>query len=101
MKVRFETYSYRFADQIFNGMFHLRDEFFNILKASFENADITIATRPLLNEVLKQNFEKFGWTSQPQIFENQNDIYAKLDFLKARLGVEVQFGHSSFIGIDV
>ena len=26
---------------------------------------------------------------------------AKMDFLKDRIGIEVEFGHSSFIGIDL
>ena len=33
-------------------------------------------------------------------FDKDDDAYAKFDFLKDRIGVEVQFGHSSFIGID-
>lgn len=27
--------------------------------------------------------------------------HAKLDFMKERIGVEIQFGHASFIGIDL
>jgi Restriction endonuclease BglII len=31
----------------------------------------------------------------------QLDPSAKMDFLKDRVGVEVEFGHSSFLGIDL
>ena len=48
-----------------------------------------------------QCFRQKGWTSQPQIFESDNDAYARFDFLKDRVGVEVQFGHPSFMGIDL
>jgi hypothetical protein len=37
-------------------------------------------------------------------FEAVQDIWiptAKMDFLKERIGIEVAFGHSSFIGIDL
>jgi hypothetical protein len=30
-----------------------------------------------------------------------SDPAAKLDFLKERIGIEVAFGHASFIGIDI
>ena len=42
-----------------------------------------------------------GWESQPAVFEELGDPTAKMDFLKDRIGIEVEFGHSSFIGIDL
>ena len=53
------------------------------------------------NKILNSEFEKRGWESQPPVFDREDDAYAKFDFLKDRIGVEVQFGHSSFIGIDL
>jgi hypothetical protein len=35
------------------------------------------------------------------VFEEPGDPSARMDFLKERVGVEVEFGHSSFIGIDL
>jgi len=52
-------------------------------------------------ELLKKEFIDKNWISQPQIFDNDTNAYAKFDFFKDRVGIEVQFGHSSFIGIDL
>ncbi|MDD5018264.1 MAG: BglII/BstYI family type II restriction endonuclease [Eubacteriales bacterium] len=46
-------------------------------------------------------FTKRHLEDQPQIFGAESDAYARFDFLKDRIGIEVQFGHSSFIGIDL
>jgi len=35
------------------------------------------------------------------VFDEPKDPAAKMDFLKERVGIEVSFGHSSFIGIDL
>ena len=35
------------------------------------------------------------------MFGRETDGYARFDFLKDRVGVEVQFGHPSFVGIDL
>ena len=51
--------------------------------------------------ILNDEFEQRGWDTQPPVFDKDDDAYAKFDFLKDRIGVEVQFGHSSFIGIDL
>jgi hypothetical protein len=58
-------------------------------------------SRPRLNQIIEKEFVKLNWTQQPSVFDSGEDAYAKMDFLKERIGVEVQFGHSSFIGIDL
>jgi hypothetical protein len=35
------------------------------------------------------------------VFGDPGDPSAKLDFLKERVGIEVAFGHASFLGIDL
>lgn len=35
------------------------------------------------------------------MFDEPDDTSAKMDFLKERIVIEVAFGHSSFIGIDL
>ena len=50
---------------------------------------------------MKELFVAKGWNDQPHVFGDINDPTAKLDFFKERIGIEVQFGHSSFIGIDL
>jgi hypothetical protein len=42
-----------------------------------------------------------GWADQPNVFTEEDDPGAKMDFLKERVGIEVGFTHSSFIGIDL
>ena len=49
----------------------------------------------------KKKFENLGWESEPKVFEDKDQPLAKMDFLKDRIGIEVGFGHSSFIGIDL
>jgi hypothetical protein len=39
--------------------------------------------------------------SQPTVFDDPGDPGAKMDYLKERIGIEVGFGHASFIGIDL
>ena len=63
--------------------------------------DLSILSRPEFNRILDAEFRKCGWACQPQVFDNDDDAYARFDFMKDRIGVEVQFGHSSFIGIDL
>ena len=99
MSVRLKKYSYRFAEQVFNGKLALKNELEDII---FEaTKDLSMLSRPEFNKRLEECFRQKGWTSQPQIFESDNDAYARFDFLKDRVGVEVQFGHASFIGIDL
>ena len=63
--------------------------------------DLSVLSRPEFNKILDAEFKKRGWLCQPQVFDNDDDAYARFDFMKDRIGVEVQFGHSSFIGIDL
>ena len=50
---------------------------------------------------MKDSFTKKGWQDQPSVFDEEGDPAAKIDFLKERVGIEVGFGHASFIGIDL
>lgn len=97
--MNFKTYSYRFAEQVLNSKLSLKKEIENIitnLKPKKENL-----TRPALNQLFKEKFLEKNWKDQPIIFEDPKDPGARLDFLKERIGIEVGFGHSSFIGIDL
>ena len=99
MSIRLEKYSYRFAEQVLNSRLTLKNELEDII---FQSAtDLSKLSRPEFNEILRQNFVAKGWQSQPSVFDEETDAYAKFDFLKDRVGVEVQFGHPSFMGIDL
>ena len=58
-------------------------------------------SRPKFNELLDKAFPAKGWERQPAVFDEPGDPSAKMDFLKERVGIEVEFGHASFIGIDL
>jgi hypothetical protein len=97
--VRFRAFSYRFAEQILNSRLPIRKEIEEIL--SSVKPSLKGYSRPELNEVLKNAFLDKEWADQPLVFGESEDPSAKIDFLKERIGVEVAFSHSSFIGIDL
>ena len=99
MSIRLKRFSYRYAEEVFNSKLNLKDEVEDIIYGS--TTDLSILTRPKFNQILEKEFKKRNWLSQPQVFGNNDDAYARFDFMKERIGVEVQFGHSSFIGIDL
>lgn len=99
MSVRLKRYSYRFAEEVFNGKIQIKNELEDIIY--YATKDLSVLSRPEFNRILNDEFEKRGWDTQPSVFDKDDDAYAKFDFLKDRIGVEVQFGHSSFIGIDL
>lgn len=95
--MRFQTFSYRFAEQVLNSKLGTKREIENII-TSIEPGGYS---RPRLNEVFRTKFLEKSWIEQPQVFEEITDIAAKIDYLKDRVAVEVAFSHSSFIGIDL
>ena len=99
MSVRLRKYSYRFAEQVFNGKLMLKNELEEVIYAATKN--LSVLSRPEFNRLLNEEFSKRGWQCQPPVFSQEDDAYAKFDFLKDRIGVEVQFGHASFVGIDL
>ena len=99
MSIRLLNYSYRFAEQVLNSNLLLKKEIEDVILQSA--SDLSVLSRPKFNEILEHNFVAKGWQSQPDIFGQDTDAYAKFDFLKGRIGIEVQFGHPSFIGIDL
>lgn len=99
MSIRLKKYSYRYAEQIFNSKLDIKNEIENIIYDVTNN--LSKLSRSTFNDLLRQEFMKKNWISQPQVFNNETKAYARFDFLKDRIGVEVQFGHPSFIGIDL
>jgi len=96
--LRLQKFSFRFAEQVLNSKLALKQEIENMLTDS--SIDVSSLSRPKFNEIDKK-FVSRGWESQPPVFNEPNDPSAKMDFLKERIGVEVAFGHASFIGIDL
>ena len=96
--MRLHRISYRFAEQVLNSKLALKEEIEQILS---EPVNPTSLSRPGFNKLLEDRFTSRGWESQPTVFDDPSDPGAKMDFLKERIGVEVGFGHASFIGIDL
>lgn len=99
MSVRLNKYSYRFAEEVFNGKVALKNELEGIIFDSVK--DLSILSRPIFNKTIEENFKSKGWISQPKVFNETDNAYARFDFLKDRIGVEVQFGHASTMGTDL
>lgn len=99
MSIRLKKFSYRYAEEVFNGKLVVKNEVEDILYAATK--DLSILSRPEFNRLLNDEFARRGWICQPQVFDSEDDAYARFGFMKDRIGVEVQFGHSSFIGIDL
>ena len=97
--LRLQEYSFRFAEQVLNSRLSIKKEIYSIL----HDPAIVLEqlSRPKFNKILDELFQSKGWEAQPQVFPEPKDPSAKMDFLKDRIGVEVGFGHSSFIGIDL
>jgi hypothetical protein len=70
-------------------------------KSAFYPDQISVLSRPTFNKTLREHFVAKGWTDQPHVFGDEEELGAKMDFLKERVGIEVGFGHVSFIGIDL
>lgn len=99
MKLTFQTYSYRFAEEVLNSKFSIKKEIENtIANLTF---DVATLSRPQFNLLLRTSFIPLGWEDQPYVFGDRNDPGARMDFLKEKVGIEVEFGHASFLGIDL
>jgi hypothetical protein len=99
MNLRLQKFSYRFAEQVLNSKLAIKQEIEEII--TDPNINVPSLSRPEFNRVLRNSFEGKGWDSQPRVFQELKDPSARMDFLKDRVGIEVGFGHGSFIGIDL
>lgn len=94
--MKFKTWSYRLAEKILDR--RIRNEIEEIIKSI--NVPPEGFSRPELNKIFREKFLQAGWKEEPKVAEEKY-IGAKLDYLKERVGVEVAFSHSSFLGIDL
>ena len=78
MKLRLQTFSYRFAEQVLNSRLSIKQEIESILlHPSIKVPDLT---RPYFNELLDNLFKNKGWECQPAVFDEPRDPSAKMDF---------------------
>ena len=99
MTIVLRSFSYRFAEQVLNSKLAIKQECEGVI--SDKTLPISDLSRPNFNSELEKRFTHLGWESQPAVFGEPDQPMAKMDFLKERVGIEVEFGHSSFIGIDL
>ncbi len=64
-------------------------------------SDISSLSRPKFNVAIQERFVSKEYDRQPLVFDAPKDPSANMDFLTERIGIEVCFGHPSFIGIDL
>lgn len=98
MAVRLKIYSFRFSEELFNSRLAQKSEIEEILYAACD--DFSQLNRKRFNEILNELFLEKGWEGQPRVSPDMK-AYSKFDFQKDRIAVEVQFGHSSFLGTDL
>jgi Restriction endonuclease BglII len=98
-RLRLERFSYRFAEEVLNSKLRTKQEVEDIITST--SIDISTLSRPSFNKILREAFVAKGWKDQPHVFAMEDDPAAKMDFLKDRVGIEVGFGHASFMGIDL
>ena len=55
MSIRLKKYSYRFAEQVFNGKIQIKDELEDIIYTATK--DLSILSRPEFNKILNSEFE--------------------------------------------
>jgi len=99
MRLRLERFSFRFAEQVLNSKLTIKQEIEDIL--TDPKIELASLSRPEFNKVLREFFVSKDWIDQPNVFPEDSDPSAKMDFLKDRVGIEVGFGHGSFLGIDL
>src|SRR5690349_21727169 len=99
MRMRLEKFSFRFAEQVLNSKLTIKQEIEGIL--TDPSIPIPSLSRPTFNKVLKDLFVAKGWKDQPDVFQDDDEPSARMDFSKERVGIEVGFGHASFLGIDL
>ena len=99
IQLKLEFYNYRFADEVLNSNLGIKKELMESL-TSIEVSAFGIS-RPELNSTVEKKLQRKEWQTQVPAFEAKSRGETRLDFLKSRIGVEVQFGHASFIGIDL
>lgn len=97
--MNFKQWSYRFAEEVLNGKLETKRELEGIIRSV--KVSETELSKPKLNEAFAESFLEKGWEHEIRLFKEPGTPMAKIDFLKNRVGVEVAFTHSSFLGIDL
>jgi hypothetical protein len=76
MKIRLQTYSFRFSEQVLNSKLASKQELESVL--TDPSIDLAILSRPKYNEILDQLFCARNWERQPAVFDEPGDSSAKM-----------------------
>lgn len=96
--MKYEDYSYRYAEEIINGKIDLKNEILDVVRIvrpspllSGEKGKFEYGQKRL-NDAFVEGFVQRGWTRQPKVV---NTLNLKADFKKDGVQVEVQFGNAA------
>jgi len=102
--MKFESYSYRLAEELINSKLELRREIESVVKEVIAVKKTHGKTNQLeyyekqLNDDFEKGFTQRGWVKNVRVIE---DLDLKTDFRKSRIQVEVQFGNAARFYADV
>jgi hypothetical protein len=71
-KVRLERFSYRFAEQLLNSKLAIKQEVESVLTSC--TLPLNELSRPVFNKVLREAFVAKGWTDQPNVFGEDDNL---------------------------
>ncbi|RYD05086.1 hypothetical protein N752_10970 [Desulforamulus aquiferis] len=97
MKLCIRKQSYRLANQIINP-----STIEDIEELLTDNSiDMHSLSRSNFNDFLRNIFIDKGWQNNPSSFNEIINPFAKLEYIKDNVGLEVGFRHTSLIGYNL
>ena len=97
--LKLRKYSYRFGEQVLGSSLAHKLQIETALTGM--SAKLAEASRPRLSAALKEEFVGLGWVRAEQSASNTDAADIRLDYLKERIGLDIEFGHGSFLGNDL
>lgn len=97
MKLRLKKQSYRLAEQLLHPS--ILEDLESLLIHS--SIDVQYLSRPNFNDLLREIFKNGGWENYPSVFNQIINPFAKIEYIKDNVGLEVGFRHTSLIGYNL
>ena len=94
--LKLQRFSFRFAEQVLSSSLWLRDEVERLL--TYPGHGHRLLSRPMFTSHLEEAFVGRGWAVRTPLLEGDAESTIKLDFLKDRVGMEIEFGHPTALG---
>ena len=93
--MRFDSYSYRFADEVLNSKLNIKREIEEVIR--YVKLPDNSKT-PSYTKEFKIKFTEKGWENEPKVLP---DLDLKADFRKGRIQVETQFSNVARYYADI